>query len=63
MTGNGQLEPLGLTLIDTPSFDFKDEGGAERLLTEILRQVDSRLVEGIEDVRRLIIPISVNILL
>lgn len=51
--GNGQLQSLGLSLIDTPSFDFKDEAGAERLLTEILRQVDSRFAEGIEDVRRL----------
>jgi len=51
--------PLGLTLIDTPSFDFKDEPAAERLLTDILRQVDSRFVEGIDDVRALNSPISV----
>jgi hypothetical protein len=57
--GNGQLHPLGLTLIDTPSFDFKDEVAAERLLADILRQVDSRFVEGIDDVRRLFAPISV----
>jgi len=51
--GSGQLQPLGLTLIDTPSLDFKDEVSTERLLTEILRQIDARFLEGIEDVRRL----------
>src|SRR6266542_5941921 len=49
--GNGQFQPLGLTLIDTPSFEFKDEVGTERLLNEMLRQIDSRFMEGIEDVR------------
>lgn len=48
--GNGVLQRLGLTLVDTPSLDFQDEASAERLVLEILRHVDSRLAEGIEDV-------------
>ncbi|PPR04093.1 hypothetical protein CVT24_010666 [Panaeolus cyanescens] len=50
--GSGQQRTLGLTLIDTPSLDFReDEAAAERVLAETLRQVDARFVEGIEDVR------------
>ncbi|PFH54063.1 hypothetical protein AMATHDRAFT_53868 [Amanita thiersii Skay4041] len=43
---------LGLTLIDTPSFDFKDEASAERLVSETLRHVDQRLLDGIDDERK-----------
>lgn len=48
--GNGQYQPLGLSLIDTPSLDFKDEIGSDRILSEIIRQVDTRFLEGLEDV-------------
>ena len=48
--GPGQYKPLGLTLIDTPSLEFNDEAGADRLLGETIRQIDSRFAEGIEDV-------------
>ncbi len=41
---------LGLTLIDTPSLDFKDEQAAERLVTDILRHINQRFQEGIDDV-------------
>lgn len=44
---------LGLSLIDTPSLDFKDEVAAERILAEIIHLIDARFAEGIEDVRRL----------
>ncbi|KAF8903132.1 hypothetical protein CPB84DRAFT_1774939 [Gymnopilus junonius] len=47
--GSGQQRPLGLTLIDTPSLDFRDEAAAERLLSETIRIVDSRFAEGLED--------------
>jgi len=45
--GPGQYEPLGLTLIDALSLN---EAGEVRLLSETIRQIDSRFAEGIEDV-------------
>lgn len=51
--GSGQQHTLGLTLIDSPSLDFKDEVAAERLLAETLRHIDARFAEGVDDVRRL----------
>ncbi|KAF6755836.1 hypothetical protein DFP72DRAFT_895340 [Ephemerocybe angulata] len=45
--GNGSKHPLGLTLIDTPSFDFSDEQSAERAMMETLHHVDSRFADGI----------------
>ncbi|KAF8558243.1 hypothetical protein OG21DRAFT_1474968 [Imleria badia] len=46
---NTQPLVLGLTLIDTPSLDFADEHAAERTIQEIIRQVDSRFADGIDD--------------
>lgn len=46
---NGVLQPLALTLVDTPSLKFDDDS-SERMVTEILRHVESRFAEGIEDV-------------
>ncbi|KAI6129997.1 hypothetical protein EDD17DRAFT_1774194 [Pisolithus thermaeus] len=40
---------LNLTLIDTPSLDFSDDHSAERTIQDILRQVDARFAEGIDD--------------
>jgi len=51
--GSGQVQPLGLTLIDTPTLDFKDETSGERYLGDIIHLIDSRFREGVEDVRRL----------
>lgn len=48
--GNGVLKPLALTLIDTPSLDFEDESASERLVSDVLRYVEQRLAEGVEDV-------------
>lgn len=48
--GNGGFQPLALTLVDTPSLDFTDEKSSDRMESEILRYVESRLAEGIEDV-------------
>ncbi|KAF8231734.1 hypothetical protein L208DRAFT_1275368 [Tricholoma matsutake] len=45
----GGSRQLGLTLIDTPSLDFKDEAATERLLSETLRHIDSRLAEGVDN--------------
>ncbi|KAJ6508739.1 GTP binding protein [Mycena sanguinolenta] len=42
-------EPLALTLVDTPSLDFKDDAYAERVVSETLRFVESRLAEGDDD--------------
>lgn len=39
-------QTLGLTLIDTPSLDFSDEQGAERVMQETLHHVDSRFADG-----------------
>ena len=46
----GPRQRLGLTLIDTPSLDFRDEPSAERLVLEVLRHIDQRFLDGIEDV-------------
>jgi hypothetical protein len=48
--GKGAAQPLALTLVDTPSLDFADEGSSERMVSEMLRYVETRLAEGIEDV-------------
>ena len=50
LDGNSQHQSLGLSLIDTPSLDFKDEATAERFLSETIRHIDARFAEGIEDV-------------
>lgn len=41
---------LALTLVDTPSLDFTDDHAAERTIQEIIRHVDSRFADGIDDV-------------
>ncbi|KAF9013262.1 hypothetical protein BDQ17DRAFT_1487844 [Cyathus striatus] len=46
---NGGKLCLGLSLIDTPSLDFRDEPAAERQLTETIRYIDSRFAEGLDD--------------
>jgi hypothetical protein len=48
---NGTQQRLALTLVDSPSLDFRDEPSAERLVSETLRQIESRFAEGLEDVR------------
>ncbi|CAA7261592.1 unnamed protein product [Cyclocybe aegerita] len=47
--GSGQYRPLGLTLLDTPSLDFRDDLAAARILDDTIRHIDARFVEGIED--------------
>lgn len=47
--GNGVLQPLTLTLVDTPSLKFDDDS-SERTVADILHHVESRFAEGIEDV-------------
>ncbi|OSX59910.1 hypothetical protein POSPLADRAFT_1066973 [Postia placenta MAD-698-R-SB12] len=43
---------LNLTLIDTPSLDFKDDAASQRTVSEILRHVDARFAESVEDERK-----------
>lgn len=43
-------QPLNLTLIDTPSLDFEDEASSQRAVAEIIRHVDARFAESIDDV-------------
>lgn len=47
---NSQPLVLALTLIDTPSLDFADDHAAERTIQEIIRQVDARFIDAIDDV-------------
>ncbi|OSD07291.1 hypothetical protein PYCCODRAFT_1430535 [Trametes coccinea BRFM310] len=44
--------PLSLTLIDTPSLDFDDKHASERALQDILRHVEARLAESLDDERK-----------
>ncbi|RPD62349.1 hypothetical protein L226DRAFT_458954 [Lentinus tigrinus ALCF2SS1-7] len=44
--------PLNLTLIDTPSLDFEDDAAYQRALQDILRHVEARLGESLEDERK-----------
>ncbi|KAK7048404.1 GTP binding protein [Favolaschia claudopus] len=39
-------EPLSLTLVDTPSLDLKDNAYAERVVSDMLHFVETRLAEG-----------------
>lgn len=45
--------PFTLTLVDTPSLDSREEIQAERTIGDILRFVDERFVESVEEVRSL----------
>ncbi|KZP33684.1 hypothetical protein FIBSPDRAFT_721126 [Athelia psychrophila] len=47
--GKGPVQPLTLTLVDTPSLDFEDETSSERAVAEILRHVETRFVEGVDE--------------
>lgn len=49
-TQTEQRGPFTLTLVDTPSLDSRDEMGSERTIQDILRHVDSRFMESIDDV-------------
>lgn len=44
-------ETFTLTLVDTPSLETREEQMAERTIGDILRFVDSRFMESVEDVR------------
>jgi hypothetical protein len=50
----GQRQPISLTLTDTPSLDVRDDVASERLVGDILRHVESKFSESLEDVRSLI---------
>ncbi|KAI0050399.1 hypothetical protein FA95DRAFT_1487389 [Auriscalpium vulgare] len=41
--------PVTLTLVDTPSLDVRDPVSSERVMGDILRHVDSKFAESIED--------------
>ncbi|KAI9456158.1 GTP binding protein [Russula earlei] len=45
----GQLQSVSLTLTDTPSLDIRDESASERLLSDILRHVETKFSESLED--------------
>lgn len=48
--GRQDLQTLALTLIDTPSLDYEDEPGSQQVVSEILRHLDARFSESIDDV-------------
>ncbi|KAH9891601.1 hypothetical protein C8Q73DRAFT_791957 [Cubamyces lactineus] len=50
--GLDEEHPVTLTLIDTPSLDFDDKHASERALQEILRHVEARLGESLDDERK-----------
>ena len=48
----GHHQSISLTLTDTPSLDVRDEVASERLVGDILRHVETKFSESLEDVRR-----------
>src|ERR1700722_8885235 len=50
LEGDGVPQRLNLSLVDTPSFDLQDESSSDRLVSEMLRHIESRLADGIENV-------------
>lgn len=42
--------PLLLTLIDTPALDFENEAASSAVVSEILKHVEARFSESVEDV-------------
>ncbi|KAI0755018.1 hypothetical protein C8Q80DRAFT_1142446 [Daedaleopsis nitida] len=44
--------PLSLTLIDTPSLDFQDDTASQHTIQEILRYVETRLADSLDDERK-----------
>lgn len=48
----GQHQSISLTLTDTPSLDVRDEVASERLVGDILRHVETKFSESLEDVCR-----------
>lgn len=51
--GRQDIQTLNLTLIDTPSLDYEDEHGSQQVVSEILRHLDARFSESLEDVSTL----------
>ncbi|EKM51846.1 uncharacterized protein PHACADRAFT_262220 [Phanerochaete carnosa HHB-10118-sp] len=50
--GRQDIQTLALTLIDTPSLDYNDEPASQQVVTEILRHLDTRFSDSIEDERK-----------
>ena len=48
---NSQHQSITLTLTDTPSLDVRDEVTSERLVSDILRHVETKFSESLDDVR------------
>lgn len=45
-----ELRTLTLSLVDTPSLDFDDPAASQRTVDEIMRHVDTRFSESVQDV-------------
>ena len=56
--GRQEIQTLLLTLIDTPALDFGDEMGCQRVVSDILRHLDARFSESVDDVSA---PLSTSI--
>ncbi|KAL6304339.1 hypothetical protein BKA93DRAFT_817544 [Sparassis latifolia] len=52
LTENDKPQSLTLTLIDTPSLDFDDDTSTQKTVSEIIRHVDARFAESIDDERQ-----------
>ena len=48
---NSQHQSISLTLTDTPSLDVQDDVTSERLVSDILRYVETKFSESLDDVR------------
>jgi hypothetical protein len=48
----GQRQSISLTLTDTPSLDVRDEVASERLVGDILRYIETKFTDSLEDVCR-----------
>ena len=59
--GVQELHTLSLTLIDTPCLDFADEAAAQRVLNDILRHLDARFSESVEDVSAPSLPVHARL--
>ncbi len=48
----GQRQSISLTLTDTPSLDVRDDVASERLVGDILRYIETKFTDSLEDVCR-----------
>ena len=50
--------PIALGLVDTPALDARDTPAAERVLADIVRFIDARFADAVEDVSKAILHVG-----